>query len=116
MAIDFIQHLGFGRTIRVAGISEKVSATMKIRMYNADSAVCIIHRGKIARKFCGTACRPRVENYFDLERTRRVICLFGINFMLVPTKSSGGVSDHGLCLLRFKCVCRIEQFRHRAQF
>lgn len=80
----------------MVGISEKVLATVEIGMYNTDSIVCIIRRGKVARKFCGAACRPRVENYFDLERTHRVIFLFGINFMLVSMRSSDGVRIVGL--------------------
>lgn len=68
--------------------------TVKIDAHNTGRCCTRVvrpYRGKVARKFCGAPCRPRVENDFDLERTRRVILLFGNHFMLVPSGSRDGV-------------------------
>lgn len=88
---------------------------MKIATQNVSYGIArVIRRGKVARKSCGVACRPRVENYFDLERTCRVIFLFGIHFMLVLTKSSDGSSSrHESCLPK---QIRDANFIDRIQF
>lgn len=72
--------IGFGATVKIA---PKNVSRVRARYSLRKSGAKILRRG--------------VENYFDLERTRRVIFLFGIHFMLVLKSSDGSSNRHGSC-------------------
>lgn len=117
-SILFIRRTPWIRTNN-GGQDDKSSNGLQSDRENCASKCLTVSRALFAAEKWreNSPCRPRVENYFDLERTRRVIFLFGIHFMLVLTKSNDGSSNrHGSCLPEQIQDTKSDNFIDRIQF